>query len=466
MAWRREVISRVKRTLSAARLSCWALVSAFLSAAAPGFAQTAPQSAVLFQNVRVFDGRGKAPSAPANVLVRGNRIERISSAPIATDRSAGTTVVDGGGRTLMPGLIDAHWHMMMAALPLAVLATGDPGYVQIRATHTAREALLRGFTSVRDLSGPVFGIRRAIDEGLVDGPRIWGAGAMISQTSGHADFRTLTDLPSAGAPVVPGAVRHGFGVVADGVPEVLRAAREQLMQGASFLKLAAGGGVSSDFDPIDVAQYTEEELHAAVKAAEAWGTYVAVHAYTPAAIQAAIRAGVKCIDHGQMMDEATAQMMAKRGIWLSIQPFLDDQDAVPFPAGSASRAKQLQMVKGTDNAYALAKKYRLKTAFGTDTLFDARLAARQNAQLVKLTRWYTPAEVLKMATADNAELLALSGPRNPYPGKLGVVEEGALADLLLVDGDPVADIKLLEDPAKNLLVIMKDGRIYKNTAAR
>ena len=200
-----------------------------------------------------------------------------------------------------------------------------------------------------------------------------------------------------------------------------------------------------------------------MESAENWGTYVTVHAYTPKAIQTAIAGGVKCIDHGQLADEATAKLMADKGIWWSLQPFLDDQDVTPFPEGSPSRKKQLEMTAGTDNAYKLAKKYKIKTAWGTDTLFDPKLGRREGAQLAKMVRWYTPSEVLKMATADNAELLALSGPRNPYPGRLGVVEEGALADLLLVDGDPVANIKLIEDPQKNFLVIMKDGRIYKNT---
>jgi imidazolonepropionase-like amidohydrolase len=225
--------------------------------------------------------------------------------------------------------------------------------------------------------------------------------------------------------------------------------------------MAAGGGVSSNYDPLDVSQYTEAEFRAAVEAAENWGTYVAVHAYTPKAIQTAIAAGVKSIEHGQLIDEETAKLMAEKGIWLSLQPFLDDEDAIP--QAPKNKAKQLEMVQGTDTAYALAKKYKIKTAWGTDVLFDPRLATRQGAMLAKLTRWYTPAEVLKMATADNAELLALSGKRSPYPGKLGVVEVGALADLLLVDGDPVADIKLIEDPARNFLIIMKDGTIYKNS---
>jgi imidazolonepropionase-like amidohydrolase len=170
---------------------------------------------------------------------------------------------------------------------------------------------------------------------------------------------------------------------------------------------------------------------------------------------------VRCIDHGQLLDEATAKLMAEKDVWWSLQPFVDDRPS-PYPEGSANRRKQLEMYRGTDTAYALAKKHGIKTGWGTDTLFDAQAATTQGAQLAKMVRWYTPAEVLRMATAGNAELLALSGLRSPYEGRLGVVEPGALADLLLVDGDPIADIGLVADPAKNFVVIMKDGRIYKN----
>ncbi len=418
----------------------------------------------LFQNVRVFDGRSETLSEPTNVLVRGNVIERISAEPIEVN-DADATIIDGGGRTLMPGLIDAHTHITMSTVPIAAMMTGDPNYVMLRAGVAAEEMLQRGFTSARDLGGPTFGLKRAIDEGHIAGPRIWPCGATISQTSGHGDFRTVHDLPRATNDPRHYTEELGFTAIADGRDEVLRSAREQLMRGASQIKIMAGGGVASDNDPLDVTQFTPDELRAAVEAAEAWGTYVTVHAYTPQAVNAALDAGVRCIDHGQLLDEATVQRMAEEGIWWSMQPFLDDEDAIPFPEGSENRAKQLRVTEGTDRAYELAKKHGVKLAWGTDTLFDAKLATRQAAQLAKMTRWFTPAEVLKMATADNAELLAMSGERSPYDGKLGVVEEGALADLLLIDGDPVENIDLIADPS-NLLVIMKDGHVYKDTLAR
>ncbi len=251
-------------------------------------------------------------------------------------------------------------------------------------------------------------------------------------------------------------------MIADSPDEVRVRVREQLMQGASQIKLTAGGGVASPHSPLDASTFTEEELRAAVEAAENWGTYVTVHAYTSVSIQRAIAAGVKCIEHGHLMDEATAKLIAEKGIWLSMQA-LPDELAEAFPPGSFEREKATEVFAGTDTTYTLAKKYKIKTAWGTDVFFSQRLAQRHGELLTKLIRWYTPAEVLVMATGTNAELLALSGKRSPYSGKLGVVEQGALADLLLVDGDPIANIKLLEDPARNLLVIMKDGRIHKNT---
>jgi imidazolonepropionase-like amidohydrolase len=374
-------------------------------------------------------------------------------------------VIDGGGRVLMPGLIDGHWHAMMAALSMQELATANIGYINLMAADQAEQTLLRGFTAVRDLGGPSFGLKHAIDTGLAAGPRIWPSGAIISQTSGHADYRPLAEIPDTSDLPFSRADPLRAGIVADGVDQVLKRVREQLMLGASQIKLAAGGGVASNYDPLDVAQFTESEIRAAVEAAANWNTYVTVHAYTPRAIQTAIRAGVRCIDHGQLMDEATAKMMAEKSIWYSAQPFLEDEDATPFPKGSANDIKQRQVAAGTDTAYGMARKYKLKTAWGTDVLFDPKLAARQGAQLAKMKRWYTPAEILKMATGTNAELLALSGPRSPYPGRLGVIEAGAYADLLLVEGDPAAHIDLVADPDRNFRIIMKDGRIYKNTLA-
>ena len=340
------------------RLECSVpVLVAFLMGGQAGAAgPESPAPETLFVDVRVFDGRGKTLSAPTSVLVRGNSIAAVGAG--AAGAHPGATIIQGRGRTLMPGLIDAHTHLVFETISQVTALTADIGFVHVAAGKAAEEKLMRGFTSVRDVGGPVFGLKRAIDTGIIAG-------------------------------------------------------------------------------------------------------YVTVHAYTPRAVRQAIEAGVKCIDHGQLLDEPTAKLMAEKGIWWSLQPFTDDRPSA-YAEGSPNRKKQLQMFEGTDTAYKLARKYKVKTAWGTDILFSAENAVRQGAMLTKMVRWYTPAEALKMDTADNAQLLALSGERSPYPGKLGVVEAGALADLLLVDGDPLENIKLLEDPARTLLVVMKDGRIYRN----
>jgi len=428
-------------------------------AAPPPGAQAAADSRILFENVRIFDGVSGELSPASSVLVHGNVVEKVSRDKVPAD---GARVIDGGGRRLMPGLIDMHWHSMFVGVPLAVAMTQDPTYLNIVAGVEARKTLMRGFTTVRDLGGSAFSLKQAVDQGVIPGPRIYPSGAMISVTSGHGDFRSMADLPrTLGAP----ASRHdlaGDSTIADSPDEVRLRTREQLMQGATQIKLTGGGGVSSPHSPLDVVTFTEPELRAAVEAATDWGTYVAVHAYTPTAIQRAIKAGVQSIEHGSMMDEETAQLMARSGAWLSTQPFPDEL-ADAFPRGSDQWQKAQEVFAGTDRTYQLAIKYELKTAFGTDILFSSQLAAQQGRILASLTRWYTPAQTLMMATGTNAELLKLSGKRNPYRGDLGVVREGALADLLLVDGNPIEDISLIGDPEKNFLVIMKDGVLYKDT---
>jgi len=436
------------------------IIPAFVHAQQPSKTEAAVP-VTLFQNVRVFDGRNATLSAPTNVLVRGNKIEKISTAPIPTDRRADTVLIDGGGRTLIPGLIDAHWHAMLIRPNPTQAITGDAGYNNIAAGVEATDTLMRGFTTVRDVGGPVFGLKSAIDAEIIAGPRIFPSGAVITVTGGHGDFRQLSELPRVTGGPLSRMEQLGGSMLADSPDEVRLRVREQLMQGASQIKLTAGGGVSSPFSPIDVSTFTEAELRAAVEATENWGTYVTVHAFTSAAIQRSIAAGVKCIEHGFLMDEATAKLIAEKGVWLSLQP-LPEELRQGFPVGSVQRAKADEVWPGIARTYELAKKYKIKTAWGTDVLFSQALALQQGAILASLVRWYSPAEALIMATGTNAELLAMSGLRNPYPGKLGVVEEGALADLLLVDGDPIVNIRLIADPTKNFLVIMKDGKIYKN----
>ena len=346
-------------------------------------------SGVLFENVRIFNGTAGRLSAPSNVLVVGNVIRTISSGPIADPAGVDLRRIRGGGRTLMPGLIDNHWHTMLARPLPSQAIDGDVGYLNLLGGAEAQATLMRGFTTVRDLGGPSFGLKRAIDEGLVAGPRIYPSGAMITITGGHGDFRSPSELPRRlGGPLARMEVMGGS-MVADSPDEVRVRVREQLLLGASQIKLTAGGGVASPHSPLDVSTFNEDELRAAVQAAENWGTYVGVHAYTPAAMRRAVAAGVKVIEHGHLMDEPTAELIAKKGIWLSFQPFTDDA-AAAFLA-PANRLRLQQVIAGTERTVALAKKYKIKMAFGTDILFSADRGeptgggARQDAQVVHRT---------------------------------------------------------------------------------
>ncbi|MDX1555736.1 MAG: amidohydrolase family protein [Xanthomonadales bacterium] len=425
-------------------------------------AQTRPEaSRILFTNVHVFDGVSEERLENASVLVENNLIKAVSRDDLD---AAGATVIDGGGRTLMPGLIDMHWHSAYANIAMQVGLNTDLAYHLLIGAKGNAEALMRGFTTVRDVGGNVFSLATLTDAGVYDGPRIFPSGPAISQTSGHTDFRPATAIPADPDMPLVYMERIGHVMVADGVPEVLKRTREALRMGATQIKLNSGGGVSSSFDPLDVTQFTLEETRAAVQAAADWNTYVTTHTFTDEATQRALEAGVLSIEHGHLLSEETLRMMKDKGAFLSMQPILDDEDAIQFPEGSFSRQKYIQVTEGTDRVYRLAREIGVKTVFGTDTLFDPELAAKQGKQLAKLGRWFTPVEALRQATSTAGELLALSGPRSPYPdGPLGLVREGAYADLILVDGNPLEDLDLVADPHTHFVVIMKDGKIYKNT---
>lgn len=412
---------------------------------------------VVIRGAQIFEGCSEK-LINADVLVSGNMISRIG---LSVQAPEDTVEIKADGLTLIPGLIDAHWHGMYAQASIMEMMTTNEGYWNLQASVAQRDALFRGFTTVRDAAGPMFDIAKATDNGLIVGPRLYPSGPAISQTAGHMDFRMTRDVPATPDNLHPFERGDQF-YIADGVPEVLKRVREVLMQGASQIKLMAGGGVTSSYDPIHTKQFTQEELKAAVEAAENWGTYVLTHAINDEAVGHSIDAGVKSIEHGHMASKQNLKRMKKEGVWLSMQPFLDDEDAPQL--NTFQKEKYKFVTDGTDTVYTNAKKLGVKIAFGTDTLFSADLAKRQGAQLAKLQKWFTPYEALKMATCDNAELLALSGKLNPYPeGPLGVIKEGAYADMILVNGNPLKDLDLVSDPVNNFKLIMKDGTIYKNT---
>ena len=422
-------------------------------------AQT-PGRPLILTNQRYFDGRTLRMQTGRDILVTDGRIAGLIAPGTGPE---GAQIIDCGGRAVTPGLIDCHWHATLVGVSQIVALTQDIGFVHLMAGREAGATLMRGFTTVRDTGGPVFGLKLAIDRGAVAGPRIFPSGAMLSQTSGHGDFRLLSTLPRR-----PGDLDYtettGVAAIADGRDEVLRRTREQLMKGASQIKIMAGGGVSSLYDPLDTAQYLEEEMRAAVQAAADWGTYVCAHVYTPEGIRRSLRAGVKSIEHGQLADTGTIRMMREEGAWWSIQPFLADEDANP-KTDPVQQAKQMEVAAGTVRAFEEGRAEGVNMAFGTDVLFNPTGAASQGRQLAKLTRFMPPLEALRMATGAAGDLLALSGPRDPYQGRLGVIAEGAHADILVWDGDPGSSLDFLSDPDSNLRLIMKGGRVVKETLA-
>lgn len=414
--------------------------------------------AILFTDVRIFEADEARLGAASDVLVRDGRIAAISPAGAAADHDG--RVIVGEGRVLMPGLIDVHVHLTFGSLAKKDLFDKDltPERVMALSGKQAEAMLLRGFTSVRDVGGPIFDLKAAIDRGRIPGPKIWPAGAVISQTSGHGDFRTPAERSRRFFGMPSRAELLGATFIADGRDEVLTAVRENLRSGAALIKLMAGGGTSSAYDPIDVTQYTFDEMKAAVEAAEDWGTYVTVHAYTARAVERAADAGVKCIEHGQLLERPTLRKLKRKDVWLSMQVLMDSSEAMD----PERIEKRRGIIENQPKVWEAAAKMKLKVAWGTDFLFEPEQMPFQNEYLTKVGQWYSPAEVLRMATARNADLLALSGLRSPYGAEVGRIKVGAAADLLLVKGNPLEDLSIIADPEANFLVIMQDGKVVKN----
>ena len=422
------------------------------------FAQDSDQHTyVVFKNVKIFNGLNNK-LIEGHVLIEDNKIKQISASEIQAPKDA--KMIDGNGRVLMPGLSDTHTHLAFGSLSQMAVIAGDPGFNYIYSTTDAEAMLLRGFTTVRDMGGDVFGLKKAIDMGLVKGPRIYPAGGIISQTGGHGDFRLPNQKHQHFGGKVEALYQQGHAYLVDGVPEVLSATRETLRKGASHVKLTAGGGYSSPADPLMGTQFTYDEIKAAVDAASNWGTYVTIHAYHPEAINMAIDAGIKDVGHGQLLDKKTLERMAKEGVFLSTQPFTECNEP---QLDDFSNGKLAEVCKGTEQVYKWAKEMpELKVTYGTDLFFvPSDMFVEQSKMMERLLPWYEPFEILRMATGNAGELFKLSGMRNPYPGDLGVVKEGAYADLLLVEGNPLEDLSAVTNK-ENILVIIKDGVLYKN----
>ena len=426
--------------------------------------ETIPTNRVLITNAYIFNGKEPTGTETMSVLVEGNKITRISQSIPAPQ---GAKVIDASGKVLMPGMIEAHSHIMLATEPFSMMIGQDAFEQGARAAARAKAYLDAGFTTVRDLGGNCFGVKNVIDAGVIDGPRIFCSGASIGQTSGHGDAR----FPSDGHPRFDGpefsgqANRLRHTLIADGVDDVRAAVREMLFRGASQIKIHAGGGVTSFSDPLEAAQYTPEELAAAVEEATRYGTYVAVHAQMDNSVVASLDAGAMSIEHGLVLNESTVKRMAKSGVFYSPQAFLPLQDVSGNPQFQhpVQQAKLQVVAEGAREAFQLAKKHGVKILWGSDVFGGDEIFANFTQEFAYREEFFTPLEQLQQVTGNNGEVLALSGIKNPYPeGPLGVIAVGAYADIILVNGNPSNDIRLLMDAEKHIDLIMKDGKIYRN----
>jgi len=427
----------------------------------PAMVRAATSDEVLITNVRVFDGKGDDLSELTNVLIRGELIREI--APNA-DAPADAHRIDGGGRTLMPGLIDMHVHLQWNLDPFSFVAA-RLDYLTSLMLREAEATLMRGFTSVRDTGGGILGAVRAIDEGLFPGPRVQACNAAISMTAGHGDYRMRAARPRAfGGPDWTEGEATQITIIADGVPEILTAVREQFRQGAHYIKVFGGGAVSGLYDPLDINEYSPAELEAAAGEAKRWNTYATSHAYMDSSVRSAIEAGFECIEHANLMTPDSLELAVEKGVWLSTQVGFFAAD---IPAGftPAQAERQKMAYEGLDAMLRLAREAGAKIALGTDFVGSSETKATQLEELQLRTPWFSNAEILRQATGQNGQLWALAGPRNPYQaGPVGVIEAGAYADILLVNGDPVADITVMAS-ADNFDLIMKGGQVFKNTVA-
>jgi imidazolonepropionase-like amidohydrolase len=413
---------------------------------------------VLIKNVKIFDGTSKKLISGKDVVLVGNKIDKITDSNAKKGKY--DQVIDGKGGYLSPGLIDMHWHMAffvffedLAAIPVQ--------YAAYLIAQESEEYLMRGFTTCRDAGGNVAGTKRAIDEGLIPGPRMYPSQAAIGQYSGHADFRNQNyQIKQAGGPLDP-IEQIGAAWLCNTPDEVRIATRNNLYQGATQVKLLTSGSVSGVADPLYVSEFSAKEIEAAVEACEDFGTYVQVHCFNPKSIIRSLKAGVKSIEHGMLIDDEAMKLLVESGAYFTptvevAVSLLDSPDKL-----MASKAKQA--LDATDTAMKLAKKHKAKVLFGTDMIFSKEAREVQAKELTVRKKWFTDPEIMIQATGNAGDALwNLTGKRNPY-GKVGVIEEGAMADIIILSKNFMEDVSIIEDAENNLKLIMKDGRVHKNT---
>ena len=426
---------------------------AFTALCAVIMATSASAQPILIENVRIFNGVD-SKLTPGHVLVVDGLIDTVSRDAI--EAPAGTVVIDGGNRVLSPGFIDLHTHLV--GQNPRNQSKWDPTVTGAYAADMARHYLDTGFTTIRDAGGTHPDFARALEAGTIYGPRLFPSGAVISQTAGHGDFRA----PHDPHPTLIGGnpyIEHGGSVLADGVDQTLMAVRENLKAGATQIKIMGGGGVMSEFDPIHSLQPSPAEIRAAVQAASDWGTYVLAHAYTSEAVQRLVENGVRCIEHGLLLDDATAKMVAEKHVVVTTQltVYRTLQD---LPGISDRNLKKLAAVlAGQENLIDLIKKYDIKTGFATDFIQGGYTMLTR--EFTERAAYWTAAEIMVQATSESAEVIRMIGKLNRW-GNFGEIREGWVADLLLINGEPLEDISVLTDPDSALALIMKSGEIVKD----
>jgi imidazolonepropionase-like amidohydrolase len=405
----------------------------------------------LFANHRLLDPRQDALVEGMQVLVEDGVVREV--APTIGAGAATAIRIDCGGRTLMPGLIDAHIHLVLTEVNLALLSDLPLTLVAARGAVAMRAMLMRGFTTLRDTGGADWGLKAAAEQGLFEGPRLFIAGQAISQTGGHADFRKKTQT-GFGCACCNGLAFAGR--IADGVPEVVRAVRDELRKGADHIKIMASGGVASQSDPLYSLQYRMDEIEAATEEAARWGTYVAAHAYSPEAITRAVRGGVRTIEHGNLIDAPTAQLMAERAAY--IVPTLVTYDSMrrrgaDFGMSAYSQEKNAVVLDAGLRSLEICRAAGVKIGFGSDLL--GQLQDAQSGEFTIRAEAMPAADVIRSATLINAEIVRETG-------RLGELVPGAYADLLVLDGDPYRDLTVLQQQGARIDAIMARGRFVKN----
>ena len=450
------------------------LTAALMFAASVSAQEEKPKPQILFTNVNIFDGFSDKLAEGMSLLVEGNLIKKIANGKI--DAGSSAKVIDGGGRTLMPGLIDNHVHLMLNGKGLTDIEVNQTWEdIAIGGVAMAEMYLMEGFTTVRDMGGANAGLTRAIDAGLITGPRVYPSGAFIGGRGGHADFANFSSLPGGQTNME----RLNISKSSDGPDAVTVTARNNFRQGASQIKIMQTGGVASLFDPWQLNGMTEAEIAAAVAIANSYQSYVGAHSYTTDAMLRALDMGVKTIEHGFMFDDEIAAKMKEKGAYITTNltaftPALADIDALKDPR----TARKLKSAQAAFTGYIdNVKRLKPKRGHHTDCVGSAKVCPKQIAHEKWLNgNFFGNHEALVSMTSIGGEIAALSGPVvNPYPdAKLGVVEEGAYADILVVDGNPLEDLSVIgaiekwhdappRDGVETLRLIMKDGKIYKNT---